>query len=144
MLPQSEYFDFCDAQGKWYAKAFDDLTEQQQYEVTEGKSRPLPVHPAQLYASAHALLLCGIAFFIWRKSLSRTGVGGLGRIIARPGSAVAATFMLYGVGRFFLEFIRDDNPYELGILTIHQVLGVVMFVTGIVLLAVTAALKADN
>jgi phosphatidylglycerol:prolipoprotein diacylglycerol transferase len=139
-LPQDEYLSFYD---KWYPKPLEQLTEQQRYEVTKGRYRCLGVHPSQLYASANALLLCGILYFFWRKSLGRTGSDNASKLLGRPGSMVGLMFVLYGFSRFLLEFIRDDNPYELGILTISQILGIVMLVLGVVLLVVLSHMKSD-
>ena len=57
---------------------------------------------------------------------------------------VGLMFVLYGLARFLLEFIRDDNPYELGILTISQILGIAMLVLGVVLLLVLSHMKSDT
>jgi phosphatidylglycerol:prolipoprotein diacylglycerol transferase len=140
-LPQDEYLSFYD---KWYPKPLEQLTEQQRYEVTKGRYRCLGVHPSQLYASANALLLCGILYFFWRKSLGSTGSDNASKLLGRPGSMVGLMFVLYGFSRFLLEFIRDDNPYELGILTISQILGIVMLVLGVVLLVVLSHMKSDT
>ena len=139
-LPRDEYLSFYD---KWYPKPLEQLTEQQRYEVTKGRYRCLGVHPSQLYASANALLLCGILYFFWRKSLGSTGSDNASKLLGRPGSMVGLMFVLYGFSRFLLEFIRDDNPYELGILTISQILGIVMLVLGVVLLVVLSHMKSD-
>jgi len=142
-----------------------ELTEQQRYEVTKGRYRCLPVHPSQLYSSANALLLCSILYLFWRsqqsvglrrrasltgltedalrRSLGSTGSDNVSGRLSRPGSVVGLMFVLYGFTRFLLEFIRDDNPYELGILTISQILGIVMLVSGFVLLLVLPHLKSD-
>ena len=142
-LPQAEYLSFYDKHGKWYPKPLEQLTEQQRYEVTKGRYRCLGVHPSQLYSSANALLLCGILYLFWRKSLERTGSDNASKLLSRPGSMVGLMFVLYGFTRFLLEFIRDDNPYELGILTISQILGIVMLVLGVVLLVVFRSMRSD-
>ena len=143
-LPQAEYLSFYDKHGKWYPKPLEELTEQQRYEVTKGRYRCLGVHPSQLYSSANALLLCGILYFFWRRSLGRAGSENASRLLSRPGSMVGLMFVLYGLARFLLEFIRDDNSYELGILTISQILGIAMFVLGIVLLVLLSHMKSDT
>jgi len=56
---------------------------------------------------------------------------------------VGLMFVLYGLARFLLEFIRDDNPYELGILTISQILGIAMLVLGVVLLVAFRSMRSD-
>ena len=142
-LPQAEYLSFYDKHGKWYPKPLEQLTEPQKYEVTRGRYRCLGVHPSQFYSSANALLLCGILYLFWRKSLERTGSENASRLLSRPGSMVGLMFVLYGLARFLLEFIRDDNPYELGILTISQILGIAMLVLGVVLLVAFRSMRSD-
>ena len=137
-LPPSEYLDFLAVDGTWYPKPLEELSESQRRQVTEGQYRCLPVHPTQLYASALALLICGTMYVFWRRSLGERR----GRF-SRPGMAVAALCILYGIGRFFLESIRDDNPYEFGTLTISQILTIAMFVAGIVFLGVLVSTQSD-
>ena len=143
-VPQAEYLSFYDKNGKWYPKPLEELTEPQKYEVTRGRYRCLGVHPSQLYSSANALLLCGILYFFWRRSLGRTGSDNASKLLCRPGSMVGLMFVLYGLARFLLEFIRDDNSYELGILTISQILGIAMLVLGVALLVVLSHMKSDT
>ncbi len=52
--------------------------------------------------------------------------------------------ILYGFTRFLLEFIRDDNPYELAFLTISQILGIAMVISGTVLLMLLPQVKSDT
>jgi phosphatidylglycerol:prolipoprotein diacylglycerol transferase len=134
-LPQYGYFDSYDQQGKWYPKPFEELTTSQQYEVTKGKYRCLPVHPSQLYSSANALLLCIILCLFWRKGLKKADSDKPLKRLHTPGSITALMLILYGFTRFLIEFIRDDNPYEFLFFTISQILGVVMIISGIILLA---------
>jgi phosphatidylglycerol:prolipoprotein diacylglycerol transferase len=140
-VPAQEYAAFYTADGRWYPKPLEELTERQRYEVTQGKYRCLPIHPTQLYASAHAFLLCGILYLLWRRSVSGAGANDTRTWLRRPGLATAGLCILYGPGRFVLEAIRDDNPYEIGTLTISQIMGIVMFVAGLVLLAVHVGRK---
>jgi prolipoprotein diacylglyceryltransferase len=49
--------------------------------------------------------------------------------------------ILYGFTRFLIEFIRDDNPYEFLFFTISQILGVVMIISGIILLTLLPHFK---
>lgn len=84
-----------------YLKPFDQLTKQQQTQVTEGLYRCRKVHPTQLYASANAFILATILYGLWRK---------MGRL--RPGALAGAMLILYGITRFFMETLRDDNPFE--------------------------------
>ena len=127
-VPRGEYAAFVDEHGHWYPKSLEELTESQRSEVTRGRHRCLPIHPTQLYASAFAFLLCGVLFMLWRWS-TKSG---------KSGAATVGLCLLYGPGRFVLEALRDDNPYEIGAFTISQLLGIVMFLAGLVLLVVFA------
>jgi phosphatidylglycerol:prolipoprotein diacylglycerol transferase len=142
LLPQNDYLSFYDREGKWYPKSLEDLTQTQRYEVTKGRYRCLPVHPSQLYSSANALLLCFILYLFWRKSLGRAQSDKPLKRLDRPGAVTALMLILYGVTRFLIEFIRDDNPYELGILTISQILGIVMVISGTALLILLPHFKS--
>ena len=56
-------------------------------------------------------------------------------------------FILYGIARFFLEFVRDDNPFEYGWWaiyrggTVSQNLGIYMAISGLVLMAIFHRMK---
>ncbi|HOK67168.1 MAG TPA: prolipoprotein diacylglyceryl transferase [Anaerohalosphaeraceae bacterium] len=84
-----------------YLKPFEQLTPEQQKQVSEGPYRCLKVHPTQLYSSANGFLLAAVLLGLWKK-FGRT----------RPGVTAGAMLILYGVTRFFLETLRDDNPFE--------------------------------
>jgi phosphatidylglycerol:prolipoprotein diacylglycerol transferase len=133
-LPHAEYFSFADEHGYWYPKLLPELTPQQRYEVTKGRYRCLPVHPTQPYASANALLLCAILYIAWRMSSMRPDVEGSERRLWRPGLTIALALVLYGVTRFLLESVRDDNPFELASLTISQIVAIIMVALGAALL----------
>jgi phosphatidylglycerol:prolipoprotein diacylglycerol transferase len=141
-LPQEDYLSLYDEHGKWYPKFFEDLNENQRFEVTKGKYRCLPVHPSQLYSSANALLLCFILYLFWRKSLKRTQSDKPLRRLDRPGAITALMLILYGFTRFLIEFIRDDNPYEIDSLTISQILGIFMIISGIVFIILLPYFKS--
>jgi phosphatidylglycerol:prolipoprotein diacylglycerol transferase len=143
-LPRSEYFLFSQEDLRWHLKPFAALTQRQQYEVTEGHHRCLPVHPTQLYASGHALLLCAILYLLWRRTLKPAVAGGKHPLRGQPGLAIAGILILYGVGRFILEALRDDNPYEVGALTISQILGLAMSFAGLVFLLTLRSIKQDT
>ena len=53
-------------------------------------------------------------------------------------------FILYGVTRFFIEFLRDDNPFEFDGLTISQNLGIALVALGVVLMAVFEKIKPGS
>ncbi len=117
----ADYFGFPNPMGEgWvdaeesnkyygYLKPFDELTEQQQEAVTRGEYQSLPVHPTQLYSSLNAFVLCGVLYLFWLY---------FGRY--RPGATFTLMFVLYGVTRFFIEFIREGNPFEYGWWTLHE------------------------
>lgn len=142
-VPPAEYAQFYAADGMWYPKPLETLSDRQRYEVTKGQYRCLPVHPTQLYASVHALALCGMLYLLWRRSLVETKSGRYRDRLRRPGIVVAGLCLFYGPGRFVLEALRDDNPYELGTLTISQIMGLAMLAGGVVLLGVLLK-RGDN
>lgn len=66
-----------------------------------------PVHPVQLYESIYCFTLSIFLFWLWGKRV-------------RPGIVVLSYFILYPAGRFFMEFLRGDNPKWLLALTLPQ------------------------
>jgi phosphatidylglycerol:prolipoprotein diacylglycerol transferase len=137
-LPHGEYFSFLDTDDNWHPKAYEDLTEQQKFEVTKGKYRCLPVHPTQLYSSANGAILCLILYLFWRRSQKS------GKILTNPGLTFSLMFILYGTTRFFIEFLRDDNPFEIDGLTISQLLGIAMIILGAVLIIIFQRMKTQE
>jgi phosphatidylglycerol:prolipoprotein diacylglycerol transferase len=133
-LPRTEYLSFTDEDGRWYPKPLAELTPSQRHEVTAGKYQCLLIHPTQLYASANALLMAGILYAFWRKSRTVSDLGEPRRRFWRPGLTTALGFILYGITRPLLEWVRDDNPFEFASLTISQIGGILFFVFGMVLL----------
>ena len=127
----SEFFGYYDDDGLWYngLKPFEFLSPQQQQMVKKGPYRCLGVHPTQLYASANALVLCLILYLFWRR-------GQKGGRIIKPGFTFGLMFILYGITRFLMEFLRDDNPFEFDGITISQNISVVLVILGVVLMAV--------
>jgi len=115
-----------------------DLTEQQKIEVTTGKYRCLPVHPTQLYSSASAAVLCLVLYLFWRKSQKA------GKILTKHGSTFSLMFILYGFNRFFMECLRDDNPFEFDGLTISQNISIAMIILGAVLIVIFQRIKAKT
>jgi len=129
-----EYFGYTDDQGDYIPrlKPFKYLTPAQREQVTEGPYRCLPVHPTQLYASGGALILGLILYGLWRRSQKAEKAGQYG-FLTKPGSTFAVMFILYGIMRFTLEAIRDDNPFETAGLTIAQILSIGLGLLGIAL-----------
>ncbi|MBN2270609.1 MAG: prolipoprotein diacylglyceryl transferase [Sedimentisphaerales bacterium] len=152
-LPQDEYLGFTAENGKWYPKPKDELTEEQKYEVTKGKYRCLPVHPTQLYSSATGGLLCLLLYLFWRCGNKAEKAGKRNRFLFKQGQTFALMFIVYGVARFFMEFLRDDNPFEYGPWTmrviyviykggtVSQNISIYLVLLGLVLMVVFGRLK---
>ncbi len=128
ILPKNEYLSYVGKDGNWHPKPYEDLTEQQKIEVTTGKYKCLPVHPTQLYSSANAAVLCLVLYLFWRRSQKG------GKILTNPGSTFSLMFLLYGITRFLIEYLRDDNPFEIAHLTISQIISIIMIVLGTALI----------
>ena len=142
MLPREAYLGYLGRDGKWYPRPFEELTEKQKIAVTEGEYRCLPVHPTQLYSSALAAFWCFILYLFRRRACVAESGDGPGRLFAKPGCTFALALILYGLGRFFIEFLRDDNPLSFDGLTISQNISIVMLVLGGILMVVFQAVQA--
>ena len=146
-LPR-EYFSHVDANGLSYPKPYEDLTQEQKAEVTKGKYRCLPVHPTQLYSSAIGGILCLILYLFWRRSQNPPGSKSHNRLFAKPGQIFSLMFILYGISRFFIEFLRNDNPFEYSWWaiykggTVSQNLGIYMTIFGLVLMIIFQRMKS--
>ena len=108
----TEFFGWHSRQGDWIPAGEQEkfnaalkpktlLTDSQKEAVTHGPYRCLPVHPTQIYASLNAFLLMTIFYFVW------CGFG-----LKKPGMTVGLILIAYGITRFGLETLRDDNPFE--------------------------------
>ena len=115
--------------------------------VTKGPYRCLPVQPTQLYSSANAAIIALLLYLFWKRGQKS---GFAGKIFTKPGSTFALMFMLYGVTRFCIEILRDDNPFEHGWWalykggTISQNLGIYMFILGAVLMLIFRKIRPDS
>ena len=80
--------------------------------------RSKPVHPTQLYEFVSAMLICWLLhwMFYYRK---------------RHGILLGWFLILYSISRLLLEAIRQDNPLDVGGLTISQAISIGCFVAGI-------------
>jgi phosphatidylglycerol:prolipoprotein diacylglycerol transferase len=134
-LPDS-YFGYRDRTGEYVSdlKPMSELTAEQRLLATQGPYRSLPVHPTQLYSSAGAIACGLILLLLWRRS-QRAEAAGVFPLLTRPGSVFALMFIFYAVKRFLVEFVRDDNPFEIASLTIAQLLSFGLFALGALLLA---------
>lgn len=88
-----------------FSPAFDEQVRQGLVLVSD--PAPLPVFPTQLFEAAYVFLLCGLLAWYLRGPSPRHG-------------GFPLLFILYGVGRFFIEFFRGDNPATPTGLTISQ------------------------
>jgi phosphatidylglycerol:prolipoprotein diacylglycerol transferase len=131
------YYDEYD-----YLKPFEQLTEQQKQQVSlrgDGAYRCLPVHPTQLYASVNAAIGCLLLYLFWRRAQKAQKENKRG-FLTQSGCIFALMFLYYGITRFVLEFIRDDNPFEYAWWivyegkTVSQNIGIYMMVFAIVLI----------
>ncbi len=149
-LPRQEYYRYTDEDGKWHPKLLKDLTEEQKNEVTKGKYRCLPVHPTQLYSSVNAAFWALILYLFWRRPQNTAGSKNTTRLFSKPGCTFGLMFVLYGITRFFIEFLRDDNPFEHtwwaiyrgG--TVSQNLGIYMTIFGLVLMLLFQRMRTQQ
>jgi phosphatidylglycerol:prolipoprotein diacylglycerol transferase len=121
-----------------YLIDYDDLSEDQQQAVNHGPYQTLAVHPTQIYSSLCALLLAGVLYGTWKIIGHR-----------KPGIVISGMFILYGPTRFWLETLRDDNPFETAWWviykggTISQNIGIYMFIAGLIMLPIFVTRKPD-
>ena len=138
----ADYLYYIDLNGKRFAKQYAVLTDIQRYQITKGKYRCLPIHPTQLYSSAGAAVLCLILYLFWLRSKKSNG-----KFLTQPGGTFALMLILYGFLRFFIEFLRDDNPFEYAWWaiykggTVSQNISIYMVIMGIVLLVLFEKIK---
>jgi phosphatidylglycerol:prolipoprotein diacylglycerol transferase len=91
--------------------------------TVEAEPRSLSVHPAQIYSSIDAALIC---LFLLAYAPFRT----------RDGEVIAMLLLVYPVTRFLEEIIRSDEFSMFGTgLTISQIISVALFVAGVILWA---------
>lgn len=143
-LPQ-EFFGYTDEHGDYIPrlKPLKYLTPSQQEQVAKGPYRCLPVHPTQLYGSGGAAILGLILYGLRRRSQKAENAGSY-RFLTKPGTTFSIMFILYGIMRFSLEMIRDDNPFETAGLTIAQILSIALAILGIVLVVFFSRVKPEK
>ena len=145
----AEFFGYYDSDGETYygLKPYEDLSQDQKDMVKNGEYRCLPVHPTQLYSVANALFLCFILYLFWRRAQREIKIKDSKKLFAGPGCTFSLMFVLYGVTRFLIEFLRDDNPFEYGWWaiykggTISQNISIYMVILGVVLLLIFEKFK---
>ena len=140
-----EYFGYTDEQGQYIPdlKPFKYLTLAQKERVTTGEYACLSVHPTQLYTSGFAAVMSLILYGIWRRSRHAEEIGRYA-LLSKPGSTFSLMFVLYGIIRFYVEMLRDDNPFEIDHLTISQLLSVGLAIVGVILIVCFAASKPEK
>jgi phosphatidylglycerol:prolipoprotein diacylglycerol transferase len=144
ILP-ADFFGYRAQDGMWYSdlKPYEFLTPDQKQMVDKGPYRCLPVHPTQLYESANAALCCLVLYLFWRRAQRMEKLKIAGKFLAKQGQVFALMFVLYSITRFFLEFLRDDNPFEFDSLTISQNICIALFILGMSLLVIFQKMKPD-
>jgi phosphatidylglycerol:prolipoprotein diacylglycerol transferase len=143
----SDFFDYVEKDGLWYSqlKPYEDLTGQQKEMVDNGPYRCLPVHPTQLYSSANGLFLCGLLYLFRRRYQGVHGRKKNKKLFATPGCTFALMLILYGITRFLIEFLRDDNPFTaLTGLTVSQNICIALIVLGISLMLIFEKTKSKS
>lgn len=79
--------------------------------------------PVQLYFSAMLLAVFFVLLFFRRRG-------------PFPGATFFMYLIIYPAARFFLEFLRDDNPVVLAGMKLTQILSVCIFLIGIICFAI--------
>jgi phosphatidylglycerol:prolipoprotein diacylglycerol transferase len=148
-LPQ-DFFGYLDEKNNFDAdlKPFGRLSPEQKQMATKGPYRCLPVHPTQLYSSAKAAVLCLVLYLFWRRA-KKAQEEKKDKPFTKPGSTFALMFIVYGIARFFMEFLRDDNPFEAGWWTIYkgtisQNISIYFVILGVILMMVFARLNPQT
>ena len=142
----SEFFTYVEKDGLWYSelKPYENLTREQKYMVDKSPYRCLSVHPTQLYSSANGAVLCLILYLFWRRAQNIGSSKNTSKLLIKPGCIFSLMFILYGITRFFIEFARDDNPFEFDGITISQNISIAMIVLGLVLMLIFQRMKPDE
>jgi phosphatidylglycerol:prolipoprotein diacylglycerol transferase len=137
----ADFFSYMPQQDQSYLKPFDRLTAQQKFDVTQGPFCALPVHPTEIYESLAALIGCILLYFHRKKGILLEKQGRKLPFFFRPGVTFALMFVIYGGFRFFIEFLRDDNPFQFDSLTVSQNLSIVLVFASLALIWLFAKMK---
>ena len=85
--------------------------------------RSARTHPTQIYSSINAFLLCLVLWYFW--TLKRN-----------DGQVFALMLILYPIGRFLMEIVRQDEAGQFGTgLTISQLVSLLMVIAGFAMFA---------
>ncbi|MBN2308805.1 MAG: prolipoprotein diacylglyceryl transferase [Candidatus Hydrogenedentes bacterium] len=85
--------------------------------VDPAAGHSLTVHPAQLYMVAGLLIVFAVAKVVLHRK-------------QHDGAVLFTYLLLYGVLRFFVEFVRGDNARSVAHLTVYQVISLGLIVGG--------------
>ena len=128
-----------------------ELTLRQKQELkTNDQLRCLPVHPTELYSSASGAVLCFMLYLFWKRAQKAAKSDDAKKPFIKPGCTFGLMFVLYGVTRFFIEFLRDDNPFEYSWWavckggTVSQNIGIYMMVFGLILMLIFQRIKTQR
>ena len=151
----TDFFGFIDNTNQWvsapkeskydyYLKPLALLTPQERLEVTQGPFRPLSVWPTQFFESASALVATILLYLHRKKGIALQNKGGTLPVLFRPGVTFALMFIIYGSMRFFIEFLRDDNPIQPDGLTVSQNLSIALVIVNLLLIFLFAKMPPDK
>jgi phosphatidylglycerol---prolipoprotein diacylglyceryl transferase len=151
----AEFFGFINDANQWvfapkefkyeyYLKPAELLTPQERFEVTEGPFRCLPVWPTQIFESFCALAAACLLYLHRKKGIKLQKSGAKVPFFFRSGVTFALMFIIYGSMRFFIEFLRDDNPFGANGLTVSQNLSITLVIGNILLIWLFAKMKPDK
>jgi phosphatidylglycerol:prolipoprotein diacylglycerol transferase len=136
---------FEDYNGYYYLKSYKDLNAEQKFEVAkDGPFHPLPVIPTQIFESILAFLGCIALYFHRQHGVKLQQQGKAIPFIFKPGVTFALMFIYYGTMRFFIEFIRDDNPIQFDGFTVSQNLSIALILANSALIWLFSKMKTDN
>jgi phosphatidylglycerol---prolipoprotein diacylglyceryl transferase len=138
----ADYFGYVDKNGAFVddLKPYDKLTPQQKSMVDTGPYRPLKIHPTEIYEALNGAIIGVIIYLFWIRS-KNAEKSGTKKLFINPGSTFGLMFVFYGISRFLVEFLRDDNPFGFNGLTISQNIGIGMIILGASVIAVCSLMK---
>lgn len=140
----ADFFDLG-ADGNYYLKSYEELDAQQKFEVAkEGPYHCLPVIPTQIFESLLAFAGCIGLYFHRQRGIKIQTQGRNLPFIFKPGTTFSLMFIYYGTMRFFIEYLRDDNPIQSNGFTISQNLSIALIVSNILLILLFSKMKTDN
>lgn len=145
-LPE-EFFDYYyEGDRSFYnLKPYEDLTAQQKEMLkANDQLRSLPVHPTELYSSVNGAVLALILYLFWRRTQKTSNSRNAKKLFGKPGQIFGLMFILYGITRFFIEFVRDDNPFEVDGITISQNISIAMIILGVVLMVIFQRMRTQQ